>query len=249
MDETSRLEALGYRRGEDGQWAHEALGLRLVDPDHLLAQPQEALAPLHDPGRWALDLPEPRPPEDPALAEAIERCGLIWEPWPGAWQTPDGALLTHAELAALGPAALHGIADQQAAWRREQEVRNRGGCLGLGAMTLWLLVGWSLGTWIWLAGMAVIAGVSWRYRPLKARPDPFEGVEGIDLEALMDRAAAQLPPGWQDLPVLTPVLPAADGHVYLPQLWAAIRADSLTGFDRAAFEALVGSTVSLLHAP
>jgi hypothetical protein len=239
-DLNAALEALGYREGPEG-WRHPALGLRLHDPGGLLSQPIETLAPLHDPATWADLHPPPPPPMSPALAASLARHGLRWEGWCGAWAAPGGELLPAAAVAAMDAAELDGLAAARAGWEAEQARRNRAGCLGMGAMFLWAALGWLLGQWIWLVGMGAIGLITWQNRPLRRLPAIWEDLPAVDLEGLMDAAAAALPPGWEDLAQITPVLAASPGHLYLPALDLAVSAETLAGFDRAALEAFTAA--------
>jgi len=85
-------------------------------------------------------------------------------------------------FARLGPPA-RVPADTPAAraWMANHRWRKRGTAAGLVVMLAWLFVGWMVGAWWWLGGMAVIGIATWSVRPQPMPPEfqvPDPGFEG-----------------------------------------------------------------------
>ncbi len=190
------MRRFGYVLDPHDRWVHPRFGLECQDVKALLACAK--LETFHDDATWADRIePRQRPPLSPDVNRSVQRWGLIWDGWMGAFETGNGDIyVTPDELEALGGDGFDAVMDYTTSWYDKHAMRTVGGCAGMGVMLLWLVLGWMAGTVAWLLGMATIAVVTWFVRP-RGRPSDLWG-EGIDtarFEGLLQRATDRFEEG------------------------------------------------------
>ncbi len=225
--DNTRLRQLGYHQDLEGRWVHPDLSAWLLDPVLLLETEPAQVDAFHDPATWA-DIREPaRPLMEADLARAVNQAELIWNGWLGHWQSPSGLQLPQPDLERLGGEALSALEQQRLAWLAEHSRRRLAGCAGMGAMILWLGVGWAIAgsVTVWLLGMAVIAVGSWLLRPVPwpqgLDPDP------PDNEHRMVAGREALGPAWHAVALLTAPVRWDSDHVVLLTLERVIAVEHL----------------------
>jgi hypothetical protein len=223
----TRLRGLGYHQDLQGRWVHGGLALWLMDPDLLLQLPPEEVSAFHDSAIWADLRPAPRPLMEADLSRVINDLEMTWNGWLATWISPSSLQLTQADLTELGPQGLASLETQRLEWLEEHGRRRFAGCAGMGAMILWLGVGWAIAgsVTVWLIGMAVIAVGSWLMRPVpwpaELDPDPPNVEEALTVGREM------LGPDWQQTSLLTSPIPVDTDHVHFLRLERTIAVDAL----------------------
>ena len=223
------MRRFGYVLDGRDRWVHPRFGLECQDPDALLSC--EKLDAFHDDATWADELePQQRPPLAPDVNRAVQRWGLTWDGWVGAFETGNGDVyVTPEDLEALGGDGFDAVMERTTSWYDTHAMRTVGGCAGMGVMLLWLLLGWLAGTVAWLLGMAGIAIATWFVRP-RGRPRDLWG-ERIDparFEGLLERATKRFDDGWTEALMTVGAIPVDDEHLRLFVLRRTIADQSLT---------------------
>lgn len=196
-----RMRALGFLLDSDNRWLHPRLQLVAPDPDALLSAEPGQLAAFFDPDLWLephqLTPPDPLPDR---LARLTRELGLRWCPWALAWETPGGALLSAADLTRLGEVGLLAAVARLRAWRAEQPRRRLAAVMGMGAMALWTLAGWTAGGDVWLGGMLLIAALSWWMRPQREPEDLWRASADPErAQRALQTAREALGPAWAEV--------------------------------------------------
>lgn len=245
------MRALGYVLDLDNRWVHPRLGLLAPDPEALLALDRAQVTAFHAPDTWLepRELPEPDP-LPPELLRLVAELDLRWQFWAGAWESPGGALLDRPALERLGPEGLRAAAVRHRAWAEARRRRHRATVLGMGVMCVWALVGWVGGAALWLGGMVLIAGLTWRVRPLP-EPEDLWRADGDPqrVQRALERGRDALGPGWEELAEGVAAASADGERLALIHLGLAARASTLhTRFTPAGLTAVLEHLLPLPEA-
>jgi len=243
-DHTTTLRSLGYHQDTGDRWVHAGLQVRLVDPALMFSVEPSQVEAFHDDGLWSDLRPPPRPLMDAELGRVVVELELDWNGWLGTWLSPSGLHMTQRELEDLGAEALSELESQRLVWLEEHRRRRFAGCLGMGAMVLWLGAGWLLGTTLWLLGMAAIAVWSWMMRPQRWPPEL--NPEGPDPEAAVEEGRQMLGPEWAGVASIVAPIPVDTDHVHLLNLERTISLDAMSQhFTPEGFMRILNALVPL----